>query len=227
MTAVTIIGPGRHGTAIGRLFAAHRIDVTLYHYWWHKADVAAALVHAAANDAEVTIAPTLEAAVDASELILLTTLWDAPQRQVLGAVRDALVGRILIDVSNPPVVTPAGARTSRPPQGSAGQFVATLLPPGVGQVKAFSNLKAVTLESDADHLPRAVLPFAADSARTAERVRPYFEAIGWQPWLIGDISRSAELEAGGRFATALGRFGRGRLDAEEMLRLGGPEAILS
>ena len=32
MTSLSLIGPGRHGTAIAALFASHGVDVTLFHY---------------------------------------------------------------------------------------------------------------------------------------------------------------------------------------------------
>jgi 8-hydroxy-5-deazaflavin:NADPH oxidoreductase len=227
MASIALIGPGRHGTAIARLFAAHGVGVTRFHHRPQKAAGALAAVRAVARGAEVRTAATIREAVADHELVVLTTLWDAPQRSVIGELGDELVGRILLDVSNPLDVTPAGIIPRRPAQGSAGQFVATLLPTGAGHAKAFSNLPTAAIESDADHDPLAVLPFAADFARTADRVRPYLDVIGWQPWLVGDISRSADLEIGGRFNSAVGRWGRARLDAAEMGRLAGSEAALA
>lgn len=56
MTSLALIGPGRHGTAIARLFASHGIDVVLYHHRKAKAEAAAAAIRAVARDADVTIA---------------------------------------------------------------------------------------------------------------------------------------------------------------------------
>lgn len=140
---------------------------------------------------------------------------------------DRLAGKILLDVSNPLDVTPAGIIPRQPREGSAGQFVATLLPHGTAHVKAFSNLATIAIREGADHEPAAVLPFAADSAATADRIRPHLERTGWQPWLTGDISISRELEIGGHYNGVHGRWGRSRLDAEEMLAHSGPEADLS
>src|SRR5690606_7763723 len=124
MTSLALIGPGRHGTAIARLFASHGIDVVLYHHKQAKAEAAAASIRAVARDADVTIATSAADAVEGQELVVLTTLWDAPQRAVIAELGDALAGKVLLDVSNPLDVTPAGIVARRPAEGSAGQFLA-------------------------------------------------------------------------------------------------------
>lgn len=227
MTAITLIGPGRHGTAIASLFASHGVDVTLYHHRAEKAEAARRTIAAVAKNATVEVAPSLREAVADQDLIVLATLWDAPQRAVITELGDQLVGRIVLDVSNPLDVTPQGIVPRRPAEGSAGQFVATLLPAGTGHAKAFSNLATAYITESADEDPKAVLPFIADSAATADRVRAVLEQTGWQPWLVGDISASADMEIGGRFNSVHGRYGRSRLDGEEMLRHAGPEVKLA
>ncbi len=227
MTSIALIGPGRHGTAIATLFAMHGVDVTLYHHNQDKAQLAARVVRNGARDASVSVATGLAHAVDGQEIVVLATLWDAAQRAVIADLGDALAGKVLVDVSNPLDVTPTGIFPRRPREGSAGQFVATLLPAGTGHVKVFSNLATASILESADLAPRAVLPFAADSADTATRIRPYLERTGWLPWLVGDISVSGQLEIGGAYNAVHGRWGRSRLDATEMLALAGPEAQLT
>jgi predicted dinucleotide-binding enzyme len=224
MTSLALIGPGRHGTAIAKLFASHGVDVTLHHHRPEKAEMAARAVSAVADGAHVSIAPTLATAVEGQELVVLATLWDSPQRAIISSLGESLVGKVLLDVSNPLDVTPAGIIPRAPREGSAGQFVATLLPEGVGHAKAFSNLATAYIGESADQQPLAVLPFAADSAATADRVRPYLERTGWLPWLVGNLSISRELEIGGKYNTMHGRWGRSRLDSEQMLANSGPEA---
>lgn len=222
MTALSLIGPGRHGTTIARLFAAHGVDVTLYHHNPAKADAARAAVAAVAT-ASVSVARSLEEAADAADVVALTTLWDAPQRTVLGAIGERLVGKVLLDVSNPLDVTPQGIMMRRPPQGSAGQFVETLLPSGVGHAKAFSNLATATIAGAADKTPPAVLAYLTDSAHTDQALRPLLERSGWQPWYVGDISRSREIEIGGAFNDVHGRWGRSALEASEFEQRFGAE----
>lgn len=223
MASITIIGTGRHGTAIAQLFASHGVDVTLNHYRPEKAEAAARVIRGVAKDATVTVEHDVRKAVAANDIVFLTTLWDQPQRKVISEVSDLLPGRTLVDVSNPLDVTPAGIIPRTPKEGSAGQFVQTLLPEGTAHAKAFSNLATAAINEGADHNPPAVLAFLADSAETAATMRELLSTTGWQPWLAGDISRSRDLEIGGLFNAVFGRYGRSRLDATEMEAHAGPE----
>ncbi|WP_147391574.1 hypothetical protein [Galactobacter valiniphilus] len=120
-------------------------------------------------------------------------------------------------------MTPVGIMMRQPAEGSAGQFVATLLPAGTGHIKVFPNVPTAAILTAADKTPPAVLPFLADSDETAARIRPVLELTGWQPWYAGDISRSAELEIGGPFNRIQGRWGRAAADPEQIEALDGPE----
>ncbi|MFC6152451.1 NADPH-dependent F420 reductase [Nocardioides yefusunii] len=226
MTSIALIGPGRHGTAIAQLFASHGVDVVLHHHRRDKAEAAAAAVRLVANDADVTVADTARDAVEGQRFVFLTTLWDAPQRAVIAELGDGLVGKILVDVSNPLDVTPQGIIPRTPPQGSAGGFVASLLPAGTGHVKVFSMLPTAAIRAAADLDPIAALPFAADSDATASPARELLALTGWKPWLVGDLSVSGDLEIGGRFNRAPGHWGRAVLSAEEMAAFAGPEPTL-
>lgn len=219
---ISIIGPGRHGTTIAQLFAAHGVDVVLHHHRPAKAEAARAAVAAVAQGASVRVAATALEAARASDVVALTTLWDAPQREVLAEIGEAMVGKVLLDVSNPLDVTPTGIRLRVPAEGSAGQFVATLLPTGVGHAKAFSNMSTATILSGADHTPPAVMPFLADSAATAAAVEPLLAATGWHPRYSGDISHSRDIEIGGAWNDIHGRWGRSALDPQEFEATFGP-----
>lgn len=223
MPSVTIIGTGRHGTAIGQLFASHGVDVTLNHYKPAKAHQAAEVIRKSAKGATVTVQDDVRAAVAENNIVFLSTLWDAPQRKVVSEIADLLPGRILVDVSNPLDVTPSGIIPRTPKEGSAGQFVATLLPEGTAHAKVFSNLATASINAGADHTPPAVLAYLADSAETADTVRELLALTGWQPWLAGDISSSKELEIGGKYNAVHGRYGRSMLGATEMRAHAGPE----
>lgn len=155
MTSLALIGPGRHGTAIAQLFASHGVDVNLYHHRSNKAQAAARAVRAVAVDSEVTVAESLAEVVEGQEIVILATLWDSAQRKVIAELGDLLVGKILVDVSNPLDVTPSGIIPRKPAEGSAGQFVATLLPRGTSHVKAFSNLATVAIREGAGHETRS------------------------------------------------------------------------
>lgn len=225
MSAISIIGPGRHGTAIAQLFAAHGVDVTLFHHRAEKGERARAAVASVARGAQVALAASLEEAADAAGVVALTTLWDAPQRAVLGQIGSRLVGRVLLDVSNPLDVTPMGVQMRRPAEGSAGQFVRTLLPEGVGHAKAFSNLATATILNAADQQPPTILAFVADARSTADVVAPLLAQSSWQPWYVGDIDSSRDIEIGGKYNDVHGRYGRSALDASEFAAKFGPELL--
>lgn len=226
MPSIALIGPGRHGTAIASLFAAHGTDVVLFHYKPEKAQAAADAANRVARGATVSVAPSLEAAIEGQEFVILATLWDQPQREVINALGTKLEGKVLLDISNPLDVTPQGIIPRQPVEGSAGQFVDTLLPQGVGHAKAFSNLATVAINEGADHQPPAILPFLADSAATAEVARKYLDSVGWKAWLAGGIERSKDLEIGGKFNAVFGTYGRSRLNEQEIVELDGPEKVL-
>lgn len=222
MASLALIGPGRHGTAIARLFASRGIDVTLYHHRPDGAERAAAAVRAVAREARVVVAEDLHEAVNDQDVVALTTLWNAPQRAVIGELADVLPGKVLLDVSNPLDVTASGVVPGHPVEGSAGMFVAGLLPDGTGHAKAFSNVPTASIASGADL--GAVLPYLADSSATSERIRPLLAATGWKPRLVGNISRSPSIEIGGPLNRAAGRYGqRAILTVEEFEQAFGPE----
>ena len=227
MTSLSLIGPGRHGTAIAALFASHGVDVTLFHYRPQKAEAAARAVRARRSGRDSHRRRHPRGRRRCRRVVALTTLWDAPQRAVLSQIGSRLVGKVLLDVSNPLDVTPSGISFRTPVQGSAGQFVATLLPDGVGHAKAFSNLATAALAAAADQTPRAILPYLADSAATARRVGALLDQTGWVSRYVGDIDRSAELEIGGRYNRVTGRLGRTVLDENEFTQQFGPAMQLA
>ena len=57
MTSLSLIGPGRHGTAIAALFASHGVDVTLFHYRPQKAERGRAGRHARPRPARRSRSP--------------------------------------------------------------------------------------------------------------------------------------------------------------------------
>lgn len=223
MTSIALIGPGRHGTAIARLFASHGVDVVLYHHNPAKADSALDAVSEVARNATVTVAPSAREAAAGQQVVALTTLWDAPQRAVIGELGNDLAGKIVLDVSNPLDVTPRGVVARRPKEGSAGQFVATLLPAGAGHAKAFSNLATDFINDGADRDPKAVLPFLTDGPETTAVIRDLLARTGWAPRFVGGIDQSAQLEIGGRYNVAVGGYGRARLTSAEFGAHFGPE----
>jgi NADPH-dependent F420 reductase len=84
------------------------------------------------------------AAAERGEIVVLTVPY-AAQRQTLQGVREALAGKILVDVTVP-LVPPQVARVQLPPEGAAAVAAQRLLGPEVTVVSAFQNVSAHLLD---------------------------------------------------------------------------------
>ena len=89
-----------------------------------------------------------EAAVVAADIAVLTVPYSAHEAS-LTALKEALQGKILIDVTVP-LALPKVSQVKIPPGGSAGQEAQAILGAGVQVVSAFQNVGAAHLE-DVDH----------------------------------------------------------------------------
>ncbi|MHC3473491.1 NADPH-dependent F420 reductase [Streptomyces sp. 7R007] len=79
-----------------------------------------------------------------SDLVIVATPWEG-HAELLTALREELVGKIVIDCVNPLGFDEKGAYALRPAEGSAAQQAAALLPDS-RVTAAFHHLSAVTLE---------------------------------------------------------------------------------
>jgi predicted dinucleotide-binding enzyme len=104
-------------------------------------------------------------AIKKSYVVILAIYLDAI-KQFVATYRDLLVGKIVVDPSNP--IAPdgkGGFKKTIPANQSSGQIVSTLLPKGARFVKAFGTLSAGSLASGANRTPeRAVLFYATDDS---------------------------------------------------------------
>jgi predicted dinucleotide-binding enzyme len=100
---------------------------------------------------------------------------------------NALLGKIVIDPSNP--IAPngkGGFDKIIPPDQSAGEIIAGLLPPGAKLVKAFGTVAAESLSSGANRKPeRAVLFYATafPEASVVPRTRCPTFATRFRAWV--------------------------------------------
>jgi NADPH-dependent F420 reductase len=85
------------------------------------------------------------AAAELGEIVVLAVPY-AAHRATLEGVRDALRGKILVDVTVP-LVPPQVARVQLPPEGSAAVAAQRLLGPEVTVVSAFQNVSSHLLEA--------------------------------------------------------------------------------
>ncbi len=131
-------------------------------------------------------------AAAAADIVALTVPF-AHQQPTLESVREAVQGKILIDVTVP-LVPPRVMRVQMPPEGSAGRAAQNLLGEGVRVVSAFQNVAADHL-SDPDHEIDCDVLVAGDDAAARRTVLGLVEAAGMRGWHVGGLDNAAVAEA--------------------------------
>lgn len=183
---VTIIGAGSMGRGIGTRLVAGGNDVRLIDSDPQRAAALAEEV-AAAGPGSASAA----GAVDGEVVVLAL-----PYAAMAGAVerhRDALAGRVVVEISNP-IDFATFDRLVTPPDSSAAEEVAKLLPAGTPVVKAFNTTFAGTLVAGdvAGHQLDVLL--ASDDAGAKRTVAGLVEAAGMRAIDAGPLRRARQLE---------------------------------
>jgi NADPH-dependent F420 reductase len=188
-------GTGDLGTGLARRWAQAGYQVVIGSRTQDKAEAAVAdlrEVMAERGVAEIGVrAMENLAAAEAADIVTLTVPY-SHQVGTLELVREALQGKILIDVTVP-LVPPKVARVQLPEEGSAGQIAQALLGDEVSVVSAFQNVAAAHLQEgrglDCDVL-------VSGNKKTArEEVVKLVEAAGMRGLHAGMISNAAAAEA--------------------------------
>ncbi|PJK29596.1 NADPH-dependent F420 reductase [Minwuia thermotolerans] len=132
------------------------------------------------------------AAAAAGEIVVMTVPF-SNHRPTLEAVRDAVQGKIFVDVTVP-LVPPKVSRVQMPPEGSAGKLAQEILGPEVQVVSAFQNVAADHL-ADLEHDPDCDVLVAGNAVAAREQVIELVEACGMKGWHVGPIDNAAVAEA--------------------------------
>lgn len=117
----------------------------------------------------------------------------AAQATLADEVKDALAGKILIDVTVP-LVPPKVGRVQLPQGGSAVEALQQRLGADVRVVAAFQNVSAHQL-SDLDHAVECDVLVSGDDEAARETVCELARAIGMTAWAAGPLANSAAAEA--------------------------------
>jgi len=131
----------------------------------------------------------LEAAQQAN--IVVVTVPYAAHRETIESVKDALDGKILIDVTVP-LVPPKVTKVQMPAAGSAAQEAQQIVGAGVEVVAAFQNISHEHLLTDED-VECDVLVTGTSKAARAEALT-LVEAAGLNGWDAGPIENSVVIE---------------------------------
>lgn len=133
-----------------------------------------------------------EAAARAGDIVVLTVPF-ANQAPTLEAIKAAVQGKILVDVTVP-LVPPKVGTVQLPAGGSAGQIAQTILGEGVRVVSAFQNVAAAHLD-DPEHDPDCDVLVCGNDADACAAVLALVAAAGMKGWHAGPIANSVVAEA--------------------------------
>ncbi|SMB22485.1 NADPH-dependent F420 reductase [Sterolibacterium denitrificans] len=188
-------GTGDLGTGLARRWAQAGYQVIIGSRTQDKAEAAAAdlqkiMAERGVKNVSVRAADNL-AAAQAADIVAMTVPF-SHQKSTLESVKDALQGKILIDVTVP-LVPPKVARVQLPAEGSAGQIAQALLGENVKVVSAFQNVAAHHLQ-EGKGLDCDVL-VCGDSKDARAEVIKLVEAAGMRGFHAGSIANAAAVEA--------------------------------
>ena len=188
-------GTGGLGTGLARRWAEAGYQIIIGSRTQEKAEAAAQelreLMQARGVGDVSVVAMDNVSAAQAADIAALTVPF-AHHADTLASVKDALQGKILIDVTVP-LVPPKVARVQLPAEGSAGQFAQNILGEGVSVVSAFQNVAAVHLQ-DGQGMECDVL-VCGDNKEARAKVIELVEAAGLRGFHAGSIANAAAVEA--------------------------------
>ena len=173
-------------------------------YRWAKAGYRVLIGSRAPERAVTAASEIMELLEGAGSLVGLTNLEAAQQadivvlavpyaahRNTLESVKDALKGKLLIDVTTP-LVPPKVSKVQMPPAGSAAQESKEILGEGAEVAAAFQNVSHEHLLGD-DEVDCEVLVTGTSKEARAEALR-LVEAAGLTGWDAGPIENSVVVE---------------------------------
>ncbi|APO65964.1 coenzyme F420-dependent NADP oxidoreductase protein [Rhizobium gallicum] len=198
MSTISIIGSGAMATAIaGRVAkAGHTVEVV-------SRDPAKAQALADQLASGATIGTY--GAAPAGDIVILAVPYTGAAA-VVADYRNALDGKVIIDITNPISPDLSGLVT---PSGSSGaQETAKGLPAGAHVVKAFNTIFGHVLAKDG----RLDAFIAADDPEAKARVSTFLESLGLRPFDVGGLHMAQTLEALGLMMIGLAKNGAGTWD---------------
>lgn len=188
---VTIVGAGNMGRGIGTRLVAGGNQVELVDRSPEDSRALAdELGELASSNRDVT-----------GEVVILAL----PHEAVPGAIadhREAIAGRIVIDVVNP-VDWSTMETVTTPPGTSVAEEIARLVPDGTRVVKAFNTTFASTLVAGEVGGQRLQVLIAGDDEQAKQTVASLIEAGGMTPVDVGPLRRARMLEQVGLFHVAI------------------------
>ncbi|MEV6901681.1 NAD(P)-binding domain-containing protein [Amycolatopsis sp. NPDC051372] len=198
MSSITLIGTGNMARTIGTLAVAGGNTVEVIGRDAAKSAALAKTLGGGATAGTFGAAP-------AGDIVVLAVLFDSAV-PVVREFRDALAGKIIVDITNPFNATGTGLAV--PHNTSIAQSVAEAAPASAHVVKAFNTLFRHVLAQGG---PADVF-MAGDDAQAKASVSTFIESLGLRPRDTGDLSMAHWVEGAGVLTMGLARYGVGNFD---------------
>lgn len=190
LTIAVLGGTGKEGKGLAYRWAKAGYRVLIGSRLSERAvTVASEIMQLLEGSSSVVGTTNLEAAQQA-DIVVLTVPY-AAHRPTLEGVKDALKGKLLIDVTVP-IVPPKVTKVQMPPAGSAAQEAKEIVGEDVQVVAAFQNISHELLLGE-EEVECDVLVTGTSKDARAEALR-LVDAAGLTGWDAGPIENSVVLE---------------------------------
>ncbi|HLF73370.1 MAG TPA: NADPH-dependent F420 reductase [Anaerolineales bacterium] len=190
LTIAVLGGTGKEGKGLAYRWAQAGYRVLIGSRSEEKAVSAASEIMQLLEGSSSVVGVTNLEAAQRSDIIVLTVPY-AAHRATLESVRDALKGKLLIDVTAP-LVPPRLTKVQMPPAGSAAQEAKEIVGEDVQVVAAFQNIShELLLGEEAVECDVLVTGTSKDARHEALKL---VEAAGLTGWDAGPIENSVVVE---------------------------------
>lgn len=187
---IGMIGAGREGGALGRLFAKHGHPVM---FSSRHPERLGELVASVGPNAK---AGTVEQAVAFADVVVIAVPYTAME-QVAADYGKALAAKlVVIDVSNPIARRDGEDLVKKIEQQGGPGLAAQKMLPGVRLVRAFNAIGAGRLAELSERKGEIGVPIAGDDPKAIEIASALIREIGFEPVLVGGLAMGKYLVPG-------------------------------
>jgi len=190
MTIAVLGGTGKEGKGLAYRWAKAGYKVLIGSRSSERAVTAASEIMELLEGASSVVGTSNLEAAQLAEIVVVSVPY-AAHRETLEGVKDALKGKLLIDVTAP-LVPPKVTKVQMPAAGSAAQEAKEIVGEGVEVVAAFQNISHELLLTD-DEIECDVLVTGTSKDARTEALR-LVEAAGLTGWDAGPIENSVVVE---------------------------------
>lgn len=190
VTIAVLGGTGKEGKGLAYRWARAGYRVLIGSRSSERAVTAASEIMSLLDGSPSIVGMDNREAAEQANIVVLTVPY-AAHRDTLEGVKDALKGKILIDVTAP-LVPPKVTKVQMPPAGSAAQEAKEIVGEGVEVVAAFQSISHEHLLTDEDIECDVLVTGTSKDAR-AEALT-LVEAAGLTGWDAGPIENSVVVE---------------------------------